>query len=426
MQLFYAPDIVPPEYTLSEEESKHCIRVLRMACGEELHITDGRGNLYRCEIVDDNPKRCRVRVRDTNSEFGKLPYRLTMAVAPTKNNDRFEWFLEKATEIGVAEIIPLATEHSERRTLKPERENKVITAAVKQSLKAYHPRLHEITPLRQVIKQPFDGQKFIAHCDAPRSAPHPAQRRRRTGSDRAGRGLLARRDRPGRPGRFPRNHARLAAPAHGNGRRHGDRIGGCRQRIRNRNGRQTTVFKTGTMKQLWEIFWSFFKIGLFTFGGGYAMIPLIQREVIDHRKWIPASEFLDLLTLAQSVPGPIAINTAVFVGYKRSGLRGACASLLGAVLPSFLIILAIALFFAGIRQNPVVDAAFKGMRPAVVALIIAPLVTLTRGMHWSMIVLAAALAGLIWWLGLSPVLILAAGAGAGIVWELSIAKKSKQ
>lgn len=139
MQLFYAPDIVPPEYTLSEEESKHCIRVLRMTCGEELHITDGRGNLYRCEIVDDNPKRCRVRVHDTNSEFGKLPYRLTMAVAPTKNNDRFEWFLEKATEIGVAEIIPLATEHSERRTLKPERENKVITAAVKQSLKAYHP-----------------------------------------------------------------------------------------------------------------------------------------------------------------------------------------------------------------------------------------------------------------------------------------------
>ena len=102
MQLFYAPDIVPPEYTLSEEESKHCIRVLRMACGEELHITDGRGNLYRCEIVDDNPKRCRVRVRDTNSEFGKLPYRLTMAVAPTKNIERFEWFLEKATEVGVS------------------------------------------------------------------------------------------------------------------------------------------------------------------------------------------------------------------------------------------------------------------------------------------------------------------------------------
>ena len=430
MQLFYAPDIVPPEYTLSEEESKHCIRVLRMTCGEELHITDGRGNLYRCEIVDDNPKRCRVRVHDTNSEFGKLPYRLTMAVAPTKNNDRFEWFLEKATEIGVAEIIPLATEHSERRTLKPERENKVITPAVKQSLKAYPPRLHEMTPLRQVIKQPFDGQKFIAHCDAPRSALGKAflPRILHKGGDVL---VLI-----GPEGDFSPEEIDLAVRGGfreitlGSQRLRtetaADRIGGCRQRTRNRNGRQTTVFKTGTMKQLWEIFWSFFKIGLFTFGGGYAMIPLIQREVIDHRKWIPASEFLDLLTLAQSVPGPIAINTAVFVGYKRSGLRGACASLLGAVLPSFLIILAIALFFAGIRQNPVVDAAFKGMRPAVVALIIAPLVTLTRGMHWSMIVLAAALAGLIWWLGLSPVLILAAGAGAGIVWELSIAKKSKQ
>ena len=421
MQLFYAPDIVPPEYTLSEEESKHCIRVLRMACGEELHITDGRGNLYRCEIVDDNPKRCRVRVRDTNSEFGKLPYRLTMAVAPTKNNDRFEWFLEKATEIGVAEIIPLATEHSERRTLKPERENKVITAAVKQSLKAYHPRLHEITPLRQVIKQPFDGQKFIAHCDAPRSAlgkaflPHILHK----GGDVL---VLI-----GPEGDFSPKEIDLAV-------RGGFReitLGSQRLRTETAAVMATALVaaanepEIGT-KQLWEIFWSFFKIGLFTFGGGYAMIPLIQREVIDHRKWIPASEFLDLLTLAQSVPGPIAINTAVFVGYKRSGLRGACASLLGAVLPSFLIILAIALFFAGIRQNPVVDAAFKGMRPAVVALIIAPLVTLTRGMHWSMIVLAAALAGLIWWLGLSPVLILAAGAGAGIVWELSIAKKSKQ
>ena len=134
------------------------------------------------------------------------------------------------------------------------------------------------------------------------------------------------------------------------------------------------------MKQLWEIFWSFFKIGLFTFGGGYAMIPLIQREVIDHRKWIPASEFLDLLTLAQSVPGPIAINTAVFVGYKRSGSEAPahrcwapCCRRSSSSWRSP--------FFAGIRQNPVVDAAFKGMRPAVVALIIAPLVTLTRGMH---------------------------------------------
>ena len=168
MQLFYAPDIVPPEYTLSEEESKHCIRVLRMACGEELHITDGRGNLYRCEIVDDNPKRCRVRVRDTNSEFGKLPYRLTMAVAPTKNIERFEWFLEKATEVGVSEIVPLLCERSERRALKIERAERVVVSAMKQSLKAFCPALRPLTPLDDLLAEPFDGRRLIAHCDAPR------------------------------------------------------------------------------------------------------------------------------------------------------------------------------------------------------------------------------------------------------------------
>ena len=120
------------------------------------------------------------------------------------------------------------------------------------------------------------------------------------------------------------------------------------------------------MQRLHTIFLSFFKIGLFTFGGGYAMLPLIERELIAKRKWIEQKEFLDLLTLAQSVPGPIAVNTSVFVGYKVRGFGGAVAALLGAVLPSFVIILAIALFFADIRQNPVVDAAFKGMRPAVV------------------------------------------------------------
>ena len=136
-----------------------------------------------------------------------------------------------------------------------------------------------------------------------------------------------------------------------------------------------------TMQRLTTIFVSFLKIGMFTFGGGYAMLPLIERELITKRKWIEQKEFLDLLTLAQSVPGPIAVNTAVFVGYKVRGLRGAAAALLGTVTPSFVIILVIAIFFAGIRQNPVVDAAFKGMRPAVVALIIGPVLTLSRGMH---------------------------------------------
>lgn len=179
------------------------------------------------------------------------------------------------------------------------------------------------------------------------------------------------------------------------------------------------------MQPLRVIFSSFFKIGLFTFGGGYAMIPLIEREMIDRRAWVGRREFLDLLTLAQSVPGPIAVNTAVFVGYRMRGLRGAAAALLGTVLPSFVIILTIALFFAGIRQNPVVDAAFKGMRPAVVALIIGPVVSLARGMHRILYIVIAATALAIWGLGWSPIYVLAGAAAAGIAWELTIAGKLK-
>ncbi|HBX90940.1 chromate transporter [Alistipes sp.] len=178
------------------------------------------------------------------------------------------------------------------------------------------------------------------------------------------------------------------------------------------------------MQPLRVIFSSFFKIGLFTFGGGYAMIPIIEREIIDSRRWIDRREFLDLLTLAQSVPGPIAVNTSVFVGYKVSGLRGAAAALAGAVLPSFAIILLVALFFAGIRENEVVDAAFKGMRPAVVALIIGPVVSLARGMHPALYAVIAAAALAIWGLGWSPVAVLAAAAAAGIAWELGMARKA--
>jgi 16S rRNA (uracil1498-N3)-methyltransferase len=121
--------------------------------------------MHLCEVVDAHPKRCTVRVISTEHEFEKMPYRLTMAVAPTKNIERFEWFLEKATEVGVSEFIPLETAHSERRTIKLEREQKVVTSAVKQSLKAYHPVLHDMTSVRDVIAMDFDGDKFIAHCD---------------------------------------------------------------------------------------------------------------------------------------------------------------------------------------------------------------------------------------------------------------------
>lgn len=180
------------------------------------------------------------------------------------------------------------------------------------------------------------------------------------------------------------------------------------------------------MQSLGTIFGSFFKIGLFTFGGGYAMIPLIERELITKRKWIEAKDFLDLLTLAQSVPGPIAVNTSVFVGYKVRGLRGAAAALLGTVLPSLVIILVIAAFFADIRHNPVVEAAFKGMRPAVVALILWPVLSLSRGLRWPLFGVIAASALAIWWLNWSPIYMLIAAAALGIAWELWISKKAKQ
>ena len=168
MQLFYAPDITPPLHTLSEEESKHCVRVLRLGRGDTLHITDGRGNLFCCEITDDNPKRCTVRVTETRAGWEALPYSLTMAVAPTKNADRFEWFLEKATEVGVSEIVPLLCERSERRALKIERAERVVVSAMKQSLKAFCPALRPLPPLADLLAEPFDGRRLIAHCDAPR------------------------------------------------------------------------------------------------------------------------------------------------------------------------------------------------------------------------------------------------------------------
>ena len=174
------------------------------------------------------------------------------------------------------------------------------------------------------------------------------------------------------------------------------------------------------MRELLDIFWSFLKIGAFTFGGGYAMIPLIQHEVIHRRRWIEERDFLDLLTLAQTAPGPIALNTAVFVGYKRRGYLGALSAIMGVIVPSFLVILVVAIFFASIRDNAYVDAAFKGMRPAVVALIVAPIIGLTKGMRWWLVAVALAVALVVWYFGISPVWFLIAGAVMGacvVAWR---------
>ena len=165
---------------------------------------------------------------------------------------------------------------------------------------------------------------------------------------------------------------------------------------------------------LLKLFTTFFKIGLFSFGGGFAMIPLIQREVIERHKWINSKDFVDMLVLAQSTPGPIAVNTAVFVGYKTAGVAGAVAATLGTVLPSFIVILLLALFFAEVRENRYVDAAFRAMRPAVVALIVAPLMGLVKGMKWYLLAIAAAVAVLVWYFGFSPMYLIAGAVAVGI------------
>ena len=177
------------------------------------------------------------------------------------------------------------------------------------------------------------------------------------------------------------------------------------------------------MRELASIFWSFLKIGAFTFGGGYAMIPLIQHEVITCKRWLTEKEFSDLLTLAQAAPGPISLNTAVFVGYKQRKYLGSLAAIFGVVLPSFVIILLVAMFFANVRHNHWVDAAFKGMRPAVVALIVAPIVGLTKGMRWWMVAVALATALLVWYFGISPVWFLVGGALGGALYAASRGKE---
>jgi chromate transporter len=174
---------------------------------------------------------------------------------------------------------------------------------------------------------------------------------------------------------------------------------------------------------LFRLFITFFKIGLFSFGGGFAMIPLIQREVIEKNRWIEEKDFLDMLVLAQSTPGPIAVNTAVFVGYKTAGMLGAIMAALGTVLPSFIVILLLALFFVEVRENRYVDAAFRAMRPAVVALIVAPLMGLVKGMKWYLMAVAAAVAVAVWYFGVSPIYFIVAGVLVGISIAIANGRK---
>ncbi len=168
----------------------------------------------------------------------------------------------------------------------------------------------------------------------------------------------------------------------------------------------------------WETFRTFFKIGMFTLGGGYAMIPIIEEEVVNRHRWVDKEEMLDLIAIAQSCPGVFAINISIFVGYKLKKVRGAIATALGTALPSFLIILAIAMFFHQFEDNRYIAAMFRGIRPAVVALIAVPTFNLGKSAQlnrftvWIPVVSAL----LIWLLGVSPIwIIIAAGLG-GYIW----------
>lgn len=151
---------------LNEEESKHCIRVLRLTTGNKIILIDGKGGWYEAEISDDNPKRCAVTIIKTKTEFGKRNFYLQIAIAPTKNMDRLEWFVEKAVEIGIDEFSIINCKNSERTIVKTERLNKVAIAAIKQSLKAYLPTINEVIDFKKFIAatNSFSGQKFIAHC----------------------------------------------------------------------------------------------------------------------------------------------------------------------------------------------------------------------------------------------------------------------
>jgi 16S rRNA (uracil1498-N3)-methyltransferase len=165
MQLFYVPNISGTEIILDETESKHAIRVLRLQKGDQIQVVDGKGGFYLAEIADANPKKCRLTIVNSALDFGKRNFHLHIAIAPTKNIDRFEWFLEKATEIGIDEITPLLTSHSERKTINAERLEKILVSAMKQSLKAYLPQLHELTTFKELIINNKTENKFIAYCD---------------------------------------------------------------------------------------------------------------------------------------------------------------------------------------------------------------------------------------------------------------------
>lgn len=168
MHLFYTPDIPADaySYTLNEEESKHCIRVLRLGIGDSIQLLDGKGGVFIAEIIDDIQKRCTVKILESKREE-KKKWELHIAIAPTKNMDRVEWFTEKATEIGIDAITFLHCKNSERDVIKTDRIQKVAVAAIKQSMKSYLPGINEILPFKKLVDEvkKTGVRMYIAHCN---------------------------------------------------------------------------------------------------------------------------------------------------------------------------------------------------------------------------------------------------------------------
>lgn len=167
MHLFYAPDldVDSGSYTFSEEESSHCVRVLRFREGSVVGLTDGRGTMAVAAISETSPKKCTADIREHTKDYGQKPYYVHICIAPTKNTDRLEWFVEKAVEIGVDRITPVICDHSERKNIKLERLEKIAVSAMKQSQKAYLPVVDEVMAVRDIISEPFCGVKLIGHCE---------------------------------------------------------------------------------------------------------------------------------------------------------------------------------------------------------------------------------------------------------------------
>ncbi len=172
LPFFYSEDIKTDstQFTLNEETSKHVAQVLRMQIGEQLQLTDGKGNLYGVEIIDDNRKKCVVKTLFFSNQPMKKK-RITVAISLVKNSTRFEWFLEKATEIGVSEIIPLICSRTEKQHFRHDRMKNILISAMLQSQQSWLPKMHEPAKFSTFVQQPCEGQQFIAHCegDKPRS-----------------------------------------------------------------------------------------------------------------------------------------------------------------------------------------------------------------------------------------------------------------